>query len=419
VISTTDDKVTEMTKNAWMMTVGRLTAGMLKLAAIAACGNDEHLRLAADAAPDAWSPAAHEAQPVAMSFGGPVLAAPEIVPIFFSGDDTAQAQLETFMNEVATSTYWPTVVGEYGVGALTVDASIVSTDTPPTTDMALQTWLTANTNGTVAGWPTPTPNTIYAVFLPAGVTLTASFGASCVAFGGYHSETTGGALVYALLPRCASSSTNPLDPVTAAASHEFVEASTDPHFYTKPAYRNIDTNHLVWGDAPGAELGDMCEYVDAAFQRLIGDFLVQRTWSNASAAAGHDPCVPLLDQPYTGAAPVLAPVTVTPKHGSAYTTLGVTVDYGTPLTVEVQLFSDSETAGEFIVEAEDAASATGGGTAAFDFQWDNQYGQNGDKRHVIITRTAPGGSVPDDEFVIFAFQNNVKVAEWWAFVAGM
>jgi len=207
--------------------------------------------------------------------------------------------------------------------------------------------------------------------------------------------------------------------VTAATSHEFLEASTDPHFYTAPAWRNIDTDHFIWGDTPGAELGDMCEYVDAAFQPLVNGALVQRIWSNTSAAAGHDPCVPVLATPYTGAAPVLDKITVTPHSGAPFTTDGVTVNYGTPVTIEVQLFSDSETAGEFIVGAQDANSASGEGSANLEFQWDNQYGQNGDKRHLIITRTTPGTSAQAaSEFVIFVFQNNITVAEWWAYVAG-
>jgi hypothetical protein len=396
------------------------SAWMLALA-LAACGDNELLPDGppADAAPDAWSPAAHEAPPIVTTSGGPVLAAPKVVPVFFAGDGSAQATIETFLTDLAASSYWPTVAVEYDVGALTIENSIVSTDIPPTTDMALQTWITTNTSGSNPPWPAPDANTIYAVFLPYGATLTAGFGTSCVGFGGYHSETMGGTLVYALIPRCRSASNNPLDPVTAATSHELVEAATDPHFYTAPAFRNVDTEHFIWGSTPGAELGDMCEYVDAALQNLVDGFLVQRIWSNVSAATGHDPCVPVPAQPYTGAAPELQEVKV-PRGSGSFTSRGLTVNYGTPVTMTVDLFSDAQSAGEFIVTAEDAHTVSGVTGANLEFQWDNQYGQNGDKRHLIVTRTVQG-SGRASEFVIFAYQNtvSVSVAEWWVYVGGM
>jgi hypothetical protein len=387
--------------------------------ALGACGDNElHPDAHIHEMPDAWSPAAHEPQPTAQSFGGPVLASPKVVPVFFAGDETAQNTIETFLIDLAASSYWPTVVNEYHVGALTIEQSVVTSDPPPTTDMALQTWIEMNTSGS-GTWPPSDSNTLYVVFLPTGASLTAGFGKSCVDFGGYHSETTpGGELVYALIPRCTSTTANPLDPVTGAASHELVEASTDPHFYTAPAYRNVDTAHFIWGDTPGAEVGDMCEFVDAAFQPLVNGFLVQRIWSNESGAASHDPCVPVLAQPYTAAAPLLSSVEVTPKGSNAkpFMTDGVIVNYGTPVTVEVDLFSDSETAGEFVVSAQDATTVLGG-SANLEFQWDDQYGQNGTKRHLIITRTTPGNGGAS-EFVIFAFQNNISVAEWWGYVGG-
>src|SRR5207248_1734886 len=148
--------------------------------------------------------------------------------------------------------------------------TIVATDAAPTTDAALQTWLTKMTDGTHAGWPTPDVNTEFAVYLPTA-NFSAPFGTACQSFGGYHDETvttTQTPLVYALMPRCGSS----LVGQTVVTSHELVEAASDPLPFTKGAFQSVDNDHAIWGFTPGGELGDMCEYVHAASQQIVGPY---------------------------------------------------------------------------------------------------------------------------------------------------
>jgi len=143
----------------------------------------------ADAPPDVptgFQEAAHPSQPVVSSAGGPVLTAPRVVPVFFANDSAMQGQVETFLNQVAGSSYWTAISQEYGVGAITVAPTVIATETPPTTDSAVASLVAAHAGGT-GGWPANTANTIYAVFLPDGVTLTMGGGTSCKDFGGYHS----------------------------------------------------------------------------------------------------------------------------------------------------------------------------------------------------------------------------------------
>jgi len=219
-------------------------------------------------------------------------------------------------------------------------------------------------------------------------------------------------LIYALLPRC--SSTN-IDSVTTATSHELVEAVTDPFPYTNGAFQNVDPDHFVWGSTPGGELGDMCEYVGLADQRLVGTFAVQRTWSNAAARAGHDPCVPALTTPYLGAAPQLDELVTIDlgNQSGVVSTKGVQVPLGMSKTVEVALFSDAP-ADDWTVKATDAATVMGG-DAELSFAWDKTTGHNGDKLHLTITRikAGQGGS----EFVVSSRINNVSTSLWWGFVA--
>ncbi len=380
----------------------------------------------APATPDAPPPfmqAPHDPPPQVSSAGGSVLDAPKVQPIFYTGD-ASQAQIEQLLQGLPGSSYWKTTTTEYGVGDLVLLPSIVSTDMPPTTDEALQAAL-------LAEFPTWDPETIYTVFLPDGVVLSAGGSKSCQSFGGYHDEALaqtgmgsgsgsgsgsggpppGPGLVYALVPHCPGA-VQPLDEVTLATSHELIEASTDPHPQTAPAFLRVDADHFIWGRTPGGELGDMCEYVQTAGQRLIGDFMVQRTWSNASAAAGHDPCVPALSSPYVGAAPELQDVTVM-SHGQMITTKAIPVAPGASVTIPVDVFSDAPT-GVFEVRVEDV-KALQGGTPDLTFSLDKPVGANGDKLMLTITRAASATSTRGSEFVITARANNLGQSMWWAY----
>ena len=394
--------------------------------ALSGCGSspgndtpDAAVASGADAAtPDAGSPDGAvtntpQTQPIIMNAGGTVLAAPHIVPVFFAGDATAQAQLETFLTALAASSYWTAISSEYGVGALTVAPSVVATETPPTTDTALRQLITAHAGGT-GGWPATTPNTIYSVFLPDGVTLTMQGSTSCVAFGGYHNETNAG-VVYALMPRCTSASFPGLQEVTIASSHEFLEAATDPHPQSAPAFNMPDDEHAIWQLAPGGELGDMCEYNHAVYQPLVGSFMVQRTWSNASAAAGHDPCVPVPSTPYVHATTNLPDMTIDAGGGQTLVTRGIAVAVGETKVVEVDLSSDGD-APDWTVAAYDVASKYQMQAAELMLSLDKTTGHKGDKLKLSITRLKAAGQFGVSELALQSSVNGVSVDTWWALV---
>ncbi|MGE5181635.1 MAG: hypothetical protein ACM31C_06220 [Acidobacteriota bacterium] len=403
--------------------------GVVLAMMLAACGGSDKpgnnmpdaSQQQADAAIDAPSgfvEATHPSQPVAMSSGGPVLASPLIVPVFFSGDSTQQQQLETFLHELASSSYWTAVAQEYGVGSLTIASSVIATETPPTTDSALQTLIQNHAAGT-GGWPAATASTIYTVFLPDGVTLTMGGGTSCTDFGGYHSETSanGMQVVYALLPRCTNSmSYDPLQYNTIATSHELLEASTDPHPFTNAAYNNIDDADAIVSLMPGAELGDMCEAVKAAYQpNLVGTYTAQRQWSNASAAAGHDPCVPVLSTPYVEAAANLPTITISPG-GQTLMTRGVQIALNASADVEVDLYSDAPAA-DWTVVAYDVASHYQMQPAELQLTLDRSTGNNGDKLKLTIKRVAAAQTYGISEFVLFSQVNGVNVGQWFGLVS--
>ena len=352
----------------------------------------------------------HPTQPVVMSQGGPVLAAPEVVPIFFQGDDTMQAYIEGFLPQLAASPYWPAIANEYGVSTMTIAPSIVSTDAPPATDDALQTWLQANVG--VTPWPANNANTIYAVFLPGGA-FTASFGTACTDYGGFHEEFNG--IVYALLPRCTSATLAMVDYLTVVISHELMEASTDPFPYSAPAFNDVDDDDTIWNLTPGGELGDMCEYADGARQRLVGSYMVQRMWSNNSAAAGHDPCVPELPGGYIEATTALADITL--DLGGEFSTRGVSVPMSMSKTVDVALYSD-EPAPDWTVAAIDVASHYHNTLPELQLSLDATTGNNSTTLHLTITRLHAGSLIGGlSELELVSQVNGVTVGMWWTLVA--
>jgi hypothetical protein len=394
---------------------------VLTMLALAACGSDHHQ----EAAPDAFVPPVDTPPPFQeASFGGApqmvkvnggsVLSAPVVVPIFFASDATMQPQVEDFLAHLSGSSYWSATTSEYGVGGLTILPTIVTTDTPPTTDTALTSWLAGHFNGQ-NGWPAaPDPQTIYSVFLPDGVVLHTSFGDSCQAFGAYHDEVPANgsqpSVVFSLMPRCQGG----LDTLTISTSHELIEAATDPHVESTPAYGDLDPDHYIWAYTPGAEVGDMCEYLPSAAQQLVGNYFVQRTWSNASAAAGHDPCVPVLATPFQGAAPMFTDAEpIDSYYNGTIQTRGVQVPVGMSKTIDVQLFSDAPT-GDFSVHADDVAQFLGS-AAELSFTWDKQTGHNGDTLHLTITRTKAGMG-QGSEFVVVVGSGQNVTALWWGFV---
>src|SRR5262249_39975352 len=117
------------------------------------------------------------------------------------------------------------------------------------------------------------------------------------------------AVAYAVIPRCGNfGNLTGLDAVTAAESHELIESATDPYPMYDPAYDRLDDDHYYWSSTlGGAETGDMCAQNPTAFTRFSElPYIVQRTWSNQAALAGHDPCVPPIpDTVYFSAVPEL------------------------------------------------------------------------------------------------------------------
>lgn len=383
----------------------------------------------ADSGP--WAEATHPASPQVQNNpgqtgSGPVLAAPVFTAISFPGYDLA-ADAERFVSTVGTIPYWNAAVGSYGVGAPVVNAPVHISQSPPATlsDDDIRVWLTNELTQT-SDLPPATENSLYILFFPSSVTLTAFGETSCSegGFNGYHLSTkvSGIDVAFVVLPECGADAPTRLTTTTLATSHEIAEAVTDPHPESLPTtWQGIDQDHIVWELARGGngEVGDMCAGAPGATFIPAGlGYSVQRIWSNASAAAGHDPCQPMRpDEPvYFNAAPVPSDRVSIGGGQSAELTTGVRIAPGTTGIVEVDLFSDGPSA-PWTVTAEDLSPAgdrltftwvEGNGTSAT--------GQNGDKLHLAIHFAAGDAACGGAVFRITSRLGS-SVNQWFGYVA--
>ena len=271
------------------------------------------------------SATSHAALPQVTYNGGSLLTAPSPVTVTFAGDAMA-SQLETFGQSLTSSAWWDAVrVGIcadpggpcVGKGAPGVSVEVPSAAPASYTDSTvggastLQQWLVAALSS--GALPAPAAgaisNTIYVVYLPQTTTVSLDGQRSCAngSFVGYHNWFTSGSqkVPYAVVVECAPTAppfasvpvTTLLQQTTIAASHEIVEATTDPIPDTGYALDPNNTANWGWLDVTGGgELADMCVDLLGLNQDHASDgaFTVQRIWSNSRAAALQDPCVPLL-----------------------------------------------------------------------------------------------------------------------------
>src|SRR5206468_554227 len=113
------------------------------------------------------------------------------------------ADIDKFLKELTTSTFWSQTTEEYGVGPLTVLPTIHRPEQPPAklSDGDLQSDLVANTSGASPAWGAADQGTIYMFILPHGTIVDAG-GPCCTDFDGYHEESTSGSVSLAYGVAC-------------------------------------------------------------------------------------------------------------------------------------------------------------------------------------------------------------------------
>jgi hypothetical protein len=359
-----------------------------------------------DAAPIAY-PAFVPAVGQIVNHKGGVLAKPKIVTVTWASD-TNGATLQSFDDAIVTAPYWATTTAEYGVGLATSDATthVVVTAAPmsPWADTDIDTWIQQMATSPSSGWPVSDSETLYVVYIPASVEVLDNGADACSAYGGYHTQTTNsqGAnpVVYALVPEsCYTDYGMPvLENATESASHEIVEAVTDPDAYA--GWIGFSTSDLAWSlwNDDQWEVADACESFSDGYYLGTGalPYWLSRTWSNASGKAGHDPCVPAPSGPYNNVTPLgLESLSVTAlfynPDGSTgvapYTTKGWRIAPGATATVQVGFYSDAPMA-DWTVNALEGDCCTEGWTDVLTVKPSSFSGKNGDTVSLTITVNA-------------------------------
>ncbi len=358
-----------------------------------------------DLALPAGYPAPHAPLPQEVDSGGPRLVHPAITVVSYPGDDFA-ADVEALVASLPGSSYWEETTVEYGVGALTARPPIRLAEAAPArlSNEEIAAWLVARLDGSHPDFGLPDPDSLFVILYPSSTSIDAGGARSCVDFGGYHDAAPlpgGGFVAYAVLPRCETPyvGLDRLQSLTVAVSHEIIEAATDAAPLEQPAWARPDAANVAWGEVlGGVEVADLCALdPDWAVVPPGLAYSVQRSWSNAAAREGRDPCVPSPPgQPYFNAAPVLPDEIVLPD-GPAPNALsrGVALQEGQSKTIELRLFSDGPTAPWRLSTVRSPYSA-----GVLDLRFDRSSGRNGDLVHLTIKVVAPDPSGIDGFLVV-------------------
>jgi hypothetical protein len=251
-------------------------------------------------APDAqeagpFVPVTHSPWPQVPSNQGIFLKPMKLVTIVSSGDPLT-TQLFAFGDALIASHWWTSVTTEYGLGTPSGGVHVTGAAITQNPD---QTAMISYIQSAIAGNAAAAPdgNTVFMLYLPPnidGIDPMNGTNTMCKFFGGFHDVYDMGGNAFAVGQRCPLQGTGltEIQDLTITASHEILEAATDPQPGSGWAL-GAGNLQQPWTQpptliAPGGELGDLC----LGTQWAEGGYTYQRGWSNAAAAAGGDPCVP-------------------------------------------------------------------------------------------------------------------------------
>jgi hypothetical protein len=215
-------------------------------------------------------------------------------------------------------------------------------------------------------------------------------------------------------------------------SHELVEAATDPFgadpFGQDVGWYGFDARHFAYAyfNVLQGEVADVCQFEAPSYYAGSAPFpyLLQRIWSNSSAAAGHDPCIPAPAGPYFNVTPldltdveVTVPGDLTGGAPSTLTTRGLRVAEGQTATFTVGFYSDGPTSGPWTIAAipgnpilaqgSDGDSLGKENPSTISATLDRTTGRNGDTAHVTVSVASTGKAFGGELLTITSTLNGV------------
>ena len=221
-------------------------------------------------------------------FGGPLLTNVHVAPLYWNSSVAFQSTLNPFYNDVPNSPLY-TLLAQYGIGHGNGQAGFVDNRASASlTDAQVQSEVLNQINlGHL-----PPPTNYYPVHFPSGTSITAPDGSrSCVQFCAYHGtfqvQNSAGTLFninYGVVPDqgggCAGGcGANPsrVNNLTSVASHELVEATTDPAVGLATTFGPP----LAWYDQNFGEIGDICNGQQGTTTGNGHTYVIQLEFSNA------------------------------------------------------------------------------------------------------------------------------------------
>ncbi len=231
--------------------------------------------------------------------GGLFLRKIRVVTITFAGDDPALvARLERFGDTIVRSPWWRDSVEGYCatagdcIGAGRPGLAVRLDEQLPSRVHGVDISALLRREARAGRFGAYDPESVYVVYLPAGVTLFDAYQEHYCAGGprAFHRALRDGERLngFSVIPRCGDESE-----LTGTASHELVELATNPDTQQRGFAFEQSSNQLAFL-AAGVEPMDPCGLLTRDSHRLQeSGFTVQGAWSNRAAALGQDPCAPL------------------------------------------------------------------------------------------------------------------------------
>jgi hypothetical protein len=197
--------------------------------------------------PDPSYPTPHAPIPLLRYHQGQILDAPRLVTVTYDGDPFRDF-LEGFGDTITTTPWWDAVSAGYcdfrgacvGHGTSGGHVHLAALppphfdDAPGTQTSSLKQYIDANIQSGL--FPPPDTSTIYLLYFLDGTSVSLDGKESCTGFGAYHNGMTttppGSSspvtFAFAVVPRCMDGQ----NVVTLSASHELIEAASDPVYDT-------------------------------------------------------------------------------------------------------------------------------------------------------------------------------------------
>ena len=146
----------------------------------------------------------------------------------------------------------------------------------------------------------------------------------------------------------------------------------------------------------------MCEFDDDANVVPPGStYMIQRSWSNAAAARGQNPCVPsVTPPPYLNSFPALPRITANAIE-PGFVTQGLDVPLGQMKTIALTLWSAAPTDNTWTVQVYDYdKDVLGASSAGLALSLDRTSGRNGDVIQLTLLPKRADADIGGEAFLI-------------------